>query len=101
MNGNRINKMSREALETAPQMAKAGYDKRNWAQYSQWIAVIMSERMSKLGMTQRMLAERMNCTQQYVSKVLKGHKNMSLETICKIENALGIEIIKGPDENGQ
>lgn len=56
--------------------------------------------MSELGMTQRMLAEKMNCTQQYVSKVLKGHKDMSLETICKIENALGIEIIKGPDENG-
>ena len=28
MNGNRINKMSRKALETAPQMAKAGYDKK-------------------------------------------------------------------------
>ncbi len=46
-------------------------------------------------MTQQMLAEKMNCTQQYISKVLKGKKNMSLETICKIENALGIEIIKG------
>ena len=57
--------------------------------------------MPELGMTQRMLAEKMNHTQQYVSKVLKGHKNMSLETICKIENALGIEIIKGLDENSQ
>ena len=84
-------------LEAEPQDVKVGQDKRNWVQYSQWIAVIMSE----LGMTQRMLAEKMNCTQQYVSKVLKGHKDMSLETICKIENALGIEIIKGPDENGQ
>lgn len=93
--------MPREALETAPQTVKAGYDKRNWAQYSHWIAVIMSERMSELGMTQRMLAERMNCTQQYVSKVLKGHKNMSLETICKIENALDIKIIKSSDKNAQ
>ena len=61
----------------------------------------MAERMPELGMTQRMLAEKMNHTQQYVSKVLKGHKNMSLETICKIENALGIEFIKGSDENSQ
>ena len=38
------------------------------------------------------------CTQQYISKVLKGKKNMSLETICKIENALGIEIIKNLNE---
>ena len=56
---------------------------------------------SELGMTQRMLAEKMNCTQQYISKMLKGQKNMSLETICKIENTLGIEIIKGLNENEQ
>ena len=49
---------------------------KDWAQYSQWIG----------------------CTQQYISKVLKGKKNMSLETICKIENALGIEIIKNLNE---
>ena len=55
----------------------------------------------ELGMTQRALAEKMNCTQQYISKMLKGQKNMSLETICKIENTLGIEIIKGLNENEQ
>lgn len=57
--------------------------------------------MSELGLTQQMLAGKMNCTQQYISKVLKGQKNMSLETICKIENVLGIEIIKHLDENEQ
>lgn len=31
-------------------------------------------------------------------KLLKGKKNMSLETICKIENVLGIEIIKNLNE---
>lgn len=67
---------------------------RGWAEYSQWIAIAMSKRMAELGLTQQMLAEKMNCSQQYISKVLKGKKNMSLETICKIENALGIEIIK-------
>ena len=74
-------------------------DIKNWSQYSQGIAVAMSKRMAELGLTQRMLAEKMNCTQQYISKVLKGKMNMSLETICKIENALGIKIIKGLNEN--
>ena len=64
----------------------------------QWIAAAMSKRMSELGLTQKMLAGKMGCTQQYISKVLKGKKNMSLETICKIENALGIEIIKNLNE---
>jgi len=70
-------------------------DVKDWTQYSQGIATIMSKRMVELGLTQRMLAEKMSCTQQYVSNVLKGKKNMTLETICMIENALGVEIING------
>ena len=58
-----------------------------WMCHSQAIAATMSNRMEELGMTQRALAEKMNCTQQYVSKVLKGRENLSLETLCKIENA--------------
>ena len=37
-------------LETESQTIKSGQDKRNWAQYSQAIAVLMSRRMSELGM---------------------------------------------------
>lgn len=88
-------------LETAPQTVETGQDKRDWMQYSRAIAALMSKRMYELGLTQKMLAEKMNCTQQYISKMMKGQKNMSLETICKIENTLGIEIIKGLNENEQ
>ena len=35
----------------------------------------------------------MNCTQQYVSKILKGKENMSLDTLSKLEDALGINLI--------
>ena len=38
-------------------------------------------------------AERMNCTQQYVSKILKGRENMSLDTLSKLEDALDINLI--------
>ena len=83
------------ATMSQAQDVKMQQDVKDWAQYSQCIASIMSERMSELGLTQQMLAEKMCCTQQYISNILKGKKNMSLETICKIENALNIEIIKG------
>ncbi len=96
-----IHKTPCRTLEAEPQTVKARHDKRDWTQYSRTIAVLMSKRMSELGLTQKMLAEKMNCTQQYISKMLKGEKNMSLETICKIENTLGIDIIKGTDENKQ
>ena len=49
--------------------------------------------MKEQGLTQKALAERMNCTQQYVSKILKGKENMSLDTLSKLEDALGINLI--------
>lgn len=69
-------KMPCGILETESQTVKSGQDKRDWTQYSRAIAVLMSKRMSELGLTQKMLAEKMNCTQQYISKMLKGQKNM-------------------------
>ena len=94
-------KMPYGILGIESRTTNVGQAKRDWTQYSQAIAVLMSRGMSELGMTQRMLAEKMNCTKQYIYKMLKGQKNMSLETICKIENTLGIEIIKGLNESEQ
>ena len=45
-----------------------------WMLYSQAIAAIMSNRMEEFSMTQRALAEKMNCSQQYISKLFKGRK---------------------------
>lgn len=39
------------------------------------------------------LAEVLNVTPQQISKIVKGQENFTLETICKIEKALDIEII--------
>ena len=62
--------------------------------HSQAIAASMSVRMEELGMTQRVLAEKMNCTRRYVTKMLGGREILALETLCKIENALGIKILQ-------
>ena len=64
-----------------------------WMCHSQAIAATMSNRMEQLGMTQKALAMKMNCSQQYISKVLKGRENLSLETLCKIEKALDVKIL--------
>lgn len=67
---------------------------RAWLRYSQNIALLMLNKMDELGINQKQLAEMMNCSQQYISKVLKGRENLSLETLSKIESALGISIFK-------
>lgn len=72
-----------------------------WLQYSQIIAQKMLGKMEEQGLNQRELAEKMNCTQQYISKVLKGRENLSLETLCKIETALNFTIINGDTKNNK
>ena len=54
----------------------------------------MLSRMDEQHITQTILAEKMGCSQQYISKVLKGKENLSLETISKIESALEIDLVK-------
>lgn len=66
---------------------------KSWLRYSQHIAMMMLDKMEELGMTQKRLSELMGCSQQYVSKVLKGQENLSLETLAKIERCLQLPIL--------
>ena len=74
---------------------EAEWRRDNWSQlqYSQKIAVKILLRMKQTGLTQQALAERMNCTQQYVSKILKGNENLSLDTLSKLEEVLGMNLL--------
>ena len=66
---------------------------RIWLRYSQSIAMLVADAMEDAGLTQKALAERMGCTQQYISRILKGQENLTLETISKLETALGLKIL--------
>ena len=66
---------------------------RNWLKYSQRIALAVLNRMDELSMTQKALAERMGCSQQYISTLVKGKENLTLETISKLETVLDFDII--------
>jgi transcriptional regulator with XRE-family HTH domain len=50
--------------------------------------------MDELSVTQAELARRMGCSQQYVSNLLKGSSNMTLETIGRLEKALNLDILR-------
>lgn len=65
----------------------------SWLRHSQQIAVKVLLKMKELQLTQKALAERMNCTQQYVSKILKGKENLSLDTMTRLEEALKITLV--------
>lgn len=67
---------------------------KEWLRYSQKVAMMMLDKMEELGITQKAVAERMGCSQQYISRVLKGSENLSIETIFKIESALRLQILE-------
>lgn len=78
--------------------AKWRKENKGWLRYSQMIAMVMLDKMEELGFTQKMLADRMGCSQQYISKILRGSENLSLDTLCKIEEVLNFQIIHNPNE---
>ena len=57
------------------------------------IALLIIRHIKANKITQVQLAEKLNVTPQYVNKVLQGKENLTLQTICKIEEVLNIEIL--------
>lgn len=69
-------------------------ENKGWLRYSQKIAMRVLDEMETKGFTQKEFAEKVGCSQQYISRILKGRENLSLETISKLEAALEATIIE-------
>lgn len=74
--------------------AKWRHENSRWLRYSGFIAVSVMNRLEELNMSQKELAEKMNCSPQYISKLLKGSENLTLETIAKLEDSLKMDLVK-------
>jgi transcriptional regulator with XRE-family HTH domain len=92
------NKLIKEAKKEKTWLAEAQYrvENKEWLDLSFDIAVKILRHLRKNNISQKDAAQKMSCSPQYLNKVLKGKENLSLESICKIENALGITLIKIP-----
>lgn len=76
------------------QIAEWRRDNSHWLRYSGFIALAVLNRLETLGISQKQLAEKMNCTPQYVSKLLKGTENLTLDTISRLEECLDLDLIR-------
>ena len=83
-----------EVKTTWRESAQWRRENRRWLRYSGHIALTVMNRLEQMGMSQKELAEKMNCSPQYVSKLLKGSENLTLETISKLEESLEMDIVK-------
>jgi predicted XRE-type DNA-binding protein len=65
---------------------------KTWLRRSQIVAMRILDKMQEQNWTQAKVAKLLGCTQQYVSRIVKGSENLSLEMLCRIEDALGVEV---------
>lgn len=68
-------------------------ESEEWRDKAASIAITVLMLLDREKMTKQQLAEKMGVKPQYVSRVVKGHANLTLDTIAKLEKALGVPII--------
>lgn len=66
---------------------------RAWLNKSSAIAFRVLDALEEKGWKKNRLARELGVSPQQVSKYVKGEENFKLETICKLENVLGVELI--------
>jgi len=76
--------------------AKFEEENEAWLDKSAQIAIKILRYLRANKISQLELSKRLLVSPQYVSKIMKGKENLSLETICKIEEALGVTLIEVP-----
>ncbi|CAM3469722.1 helix-turn-helix transcriptional regulator [Aquirufa ecclesiirivi] len=68
-------------------------DNEDWLDFSFKIAVKVLSELRLKGISQNSFADLMGCSSQYISKLLKGKENLTIQTIFKIQKVLGLQLI--------
>ena len=71
-------------------------ENRAWLKHSQAIALRILRTLRSKNISQKELAEKIGVSPQQVNKIVKGKENLTLETIAKLEAALGVSLINAP-----
>lgn len=71
---------------------------KEWLKNSQAIAIKLNAELRKKNISNKRLAELIGVTSEQVSKIVKGRENLTLETISKIECALGLSFFLVPQD---
>ncbi len=95
---NKLKNLSGGQVSSWKEKAQWRLKNRSWLKLSSNIARRMAASLEdNEAMNQKKLAEQVGVSAQYISKVLKGEENLTLETIAKLSEALGTELIAFPE----
>ena len=90
---NRLKAISTPAEEDWFKIAEEWEEEDLYLERSTRIAVSVLTILRERGITKQSLAERMGVSAQYISKIVKGSENLTLETIAKLEKALNVDLV--------
>ena len=91
------NKIQISAHALWRERARFRSENRKWLGYSGKIALrILSALEDRPDMNQKLLAKEAGVSAQQVSKILKGQENLTLKSIAKFSEILGLELISFP-----
>lgn len=68
-------------------------ENRQWLLWSRHISVSLIAYMEKNKLNRVGLAERLDVTPQYVSKLLSGSVNFSFKSVAELETKLGVQFL--------
>ncbi len=76
-------------------MENAQFRKENktWITWSREVALLIIRYMEAEGLNRQTLANRLDVSPQYVSKLLSGKVNFSFKSVADIEEKLGLRLI--------
>lgn len=90
----KLNAMAAERSENAIEQAVNRKNNREYLRMSQRIALNIHYYLRENNISQKELAERMGVSAAYIGKIMKGNENLTLESICKLQEALGKTLIQ-------
>jgi transcriptional regulator with XRE-family HTH domain len=98
-NMSELNKKLENLVTESPRSSwkdKVEWRKANkaWLRKSADISLRILDSLEDLNWNQAKLAKEMGVSPQQVSKYVKGEENFKLETLCKLEKVLNVELIR-------
>lgn len=93
LNEERLSQVSKPRSKASIARANARKENRERIRMSQDIALNLHYYMRVNGIKQKELADKMGVSSAYMGKLLKGDENLTLDTICKIHNLIGLSIV--------
>ena len=96
-NVDKFKEISRQMTQEERQEMECRNESREWLALSAKFALLVRRILREEGMTQKEMARRMGVSSVQVTKLLSGKENISLQTIAKVEKALGRSLISFQD----